>query len=1223
MPFEANSVGLGPEALAEQLLRKPTLEAFDVLRVFDLLPRNPSKRDAFHHRSFGCGAWVFGSQIGIRTDTKSFPKSSALFCRYVHQVNPHHTFSSLVLLDDVHSPLHVDCNNDRSSWNLVIPLTRFRKGHIWEECEGVADRFEDASGTFWGRLHDVSAGPVLLHAAVDRHAVLPWEGRRVVLIAFTPRDSPKLPLADRDWLGDIGFRLPSSSALPTPGPPKLFLEVFSGSATLARAAQRLGFTAVAVDNCPRRPQVPTVRLDLASDMGRDALFRLLHDKKPAAVHLGPPCGTSSRARERPLPAKLRALGLRDPRPLRSADFPLNLPHIDPASPDGLRLAAANRLYDLVFHVLLWCAEHDCVFTLENPTNSWFWSVLALKVRMHASPKVRRWFSDLHEIIFDACEHGGARPKSTKLLSNRAAFGSLRARCSGRHVHEPWGVSWRAGGWVWSTHLEAQYPVVLAARWAACFASACNVSPGQPEAPDPRLQSLSAVGRQTRKHKPLVSEYKFVRIMPRGKIPSSGCKVLGAPPVQGGDSGEVAEALPETSPDSEGLGLDRGEDCQVGFYRDPCEWFQAAKKVCHPLDSENKLPKELKASLEANMVADRRALFLRRKLALMKAEILSKKLEQDESKLHSAMPSWMQTVMQGKRILLLESLLRQRNFDDMEAIELLKSGVKLSGVSECPAAFDVKVKPATSTEAELRQVAPLKRAALLLENRASDPELERDLLKVTMDEAKAGWLQGPFSSETEVSEHLGRTDWSLMRRFGVRQGGKLRPIDDACDSDLNCTFTSTMKLQLQDGDFCISLAMEIAKRVMGKPGVVPREWSGRCLDLSGAYKQMAVCEQHRSLCVLLLRDADGRPIFFISSALVFGASASVYAFLRIARALSFLLNVVLEIPHANFFDDYPILVPSEDAEQVGLLCTKFLHLLGWKHAEIGEGHKGLPFAKSFDVLGLHLDISCISSGTLTVANKLGRVDRLLERLREIKQSAVLSRHEGQVLLGLLRYAAGFFGGRTLRYVCEDLNAIVHHGHHPSPVAVRLLCQRAITALESSRPLQLKADMPSSPVHLFTDGSWEKGVAGVGAVLFDAHDGSAEVFGGEMPKDMVESLLQTDGDHLIGQIETYAVVAMRIHLAHRLSGRRVIIWTDNEGCRFGLIKGRSKSHTMDTLIRSFAAAEDADPSHTWICRVPSYSNIADGPSRGKPEEALKISGAVACQSFPWIRQAFETT
>ena len=810
-----------------------------------------------------------------------------------------------------------------------------------------------------------------------------------MLIAFTPRDSPKLPLADRDWLGVIGFRIPSSSALPTPGPPKLFLEVFSGSATLARAAQRLGFTAVAVDNCPRRPQVPTVRLDLASDMGRDALFRLLHDKKPAAVHLGPPCGTSSRARERPLPAKLRALGLRDPRPLRSADFPLGLPHIDPASDDGLRLAAANRLYDLVFHVLLWCAEHDCVFTLENPTNSWFWSVLALKVRMHASPKVRRWFSDLHEIIFDACEHGGARPKSTKLLSNRAAFGSLRARCSGRHVHEPWGVSWRAGGWVWSTHLEAQYPVVLAARWAACFASACDVSPGQPEAPDPRLQSLSAVGRQTRKHKPLVSEYKFVRIMPRSKIPSSGCKVLGAPPVQGGDSGEAAEALPETSPDSEGLGLDRGEDCQVGFYRDPCEWFQAAKKVCHPLDSENELPKELKASLEANMVADRRALFLRRKLALMKAEILSKKLEQDESKLHSAMPSWMQTVMQGKRILLLESLLRQHNFDDMEAIELLKSGVKLSGVSECPAAFDVKVKPATSTEAELRQVAPLKRAALLLENRVSDPELERDLLKVTMDEAKAGWLQGPFSSETEVSEHLGRTDWSLMRRFGVRQGGKLRPIDDACDSDLNCTFTSTMKLKLQDGDFCISLAMEIAKRVMGKPGVVPREWSGRCLDLSGAYKQMAVCEQHRSLCVLLLRDADGRPIFFISSALVFGASASVYAFLRIARALSFLMNVVLEIPHANFFDDYPILVPSEDAEQVGLLCTKFLHLLGWKHAEIGEGHKGLPFAKSFDVLGLHLDISCISSGTLTVANKLGRVDRLLERLREIKESAVLA------------------------------------------------------------------------------------------------------------------------------------------------------------------------------------------------------------------------------------------
>ena len=149
----------------------------------------------------------------------------------IHQVNPHHTFSSLVLLDDVQSPLHVDCNNDRSSWNLVMPLTRFRNGQIWEECEGGADRFEDASGTFWGRLHEVSAEPVLLHAAVNRHAVLPWQGRRVVLIAFTPRDSPKLPPPDRDWL--LGFRLPSPSALPIPGPPKLFLEVFSGSANLA------------------------------------------------------------------------------------------------------------------------------------------------------------------------------------------------------------------------------------------------------------------------------------------------------------------------------------------------------------------------------------------------------------------------------------------------------------------------------------------------------------------------------------------------------------------------------------------------------------------------------------------------------------------------------------------------------------------------------------------------------------------------------------------------------------------------------------------------------------------------------------------------------------------------------------------------------------------------------------------------------------------------------
>ena len=65
---------------------------------------------------------------------------------------------------------------------------------------------------------------------------------------------------------------------------------------------------------------------------------------------------------------------------------------------------------------------------------------------------------------------------------------------------------------------------------------------------------------------------------------------------------------------------------------------------------------------------------------------------------------------------------------------------------------------------------------------------------------------------------------------------------------------------------------------------------------------------------------------------------------------------------------------------------------------------------------------IWEGKITISNKVGRVDKVLDRLRATKSQGRLSRHEGQVLVGLLRFAGGFFGGRQLRYVCNDLNAL---------------------------------------------------------------------------------------------------------------------------------------------------------------------------------------------------------
>ena len=66
------------------------------------------------------------------------------------------------------------------------------------------------------------------------------------------------------------------------------------------------------------------------------------------------------------------------------------------------------------------------------------------------------------------------------------------------------------------------------------------------------------------------------------------------------------------------------------------------------------------------------------------------------------------------------------------------------------------------------------------------------------------------------------------------------------------------------------------------------------------------------------------------------------------------------------------------------------------------------------------------------------------------------------------------------MCNDLNALIFESGNPTQEAVLTLCDRAIQALEASSPLELRAADSRAPVHIFTDGSFKGGEAGIGAV-----------------------------------------------------------------------------------------------------------------------------------------------
>ena len=69
------------------------------------------------------------------------------------------------------------------------------------------------------------------------------------------------------------------------------------------------------------------------------------------------------------------------------------------------------------------------------------------------------------------------------------------------------------------------------------------------------------------------------------------------------------------------------------------------------------------------------------------------------------------------------------------------------------------------------------------------------------------------------------------------------------------------------------------------------------------------------------------------------------------------------------------------------------------------------------------------------------------------------------------------------------------------------------------------------------------------------------------------------------------------------RNCLLYLDNEGTKFCLIKGSSDNAVVDILCAIFAELEMQIETSCWLARVPSHSNIADKPSRAEVTELLE--------------------
>ncbi|CAE7781028.1 unnamed protein product [Symbiodinium sp. KB8] len=111
----------------------------------------------------------------------------------------------------------------------------------------------------------------------------------------------------------------------------------------------------------------------------------------------------------------------------------------------------------------------------------------------------------------------------------------------------------------------------------------------------------------------------------------------------------------------------------------------------------------------------------------------------------------------------------------------------------------------------------------------------------------GSTVGPFSSEDEVSEFLGCSDWIPTQRFEVVQKNKVRGCDSAASNLINRTAVITEKLQLVSTDLNVAVLREL--RTRGGD----RALAGWVLDERKAYRQLPIRPDHRKFSVICLKD----------------------------------------------------------------------------------------------------------------------------------------------------------------------------------------------------------------------------------------------------------------------------------------------------------------------------------------------------------------------------------
>ena len=1018
--------------------------------------------------------------------------------------------------------------------------------------------------------------------------------------------------------------LPEVTGMAKSNPP-VFIEACAGCGILSQTAKARGFKVLPIDCARNRhhAKCKIYELDLSQPHAIELLKRICCDMDVICVHIALPCGTCSKARGIPLPD-----GSPGPAPLRSWSHLYGLPGI--SGTDAIKLEAANRLYIAIAEFIEFLESEGIPWTVENPGNSWLWELPCM-----AWPIANASFYHLH-----ACAYGGLRKKDTAFLASREEFHALSKFCDGSHQHEGWGYDHELG--VFNTSKEAEYPRQLCEAYTDVLVELAQqkgysipTTAADAGAIKPQQQ------RTGRKLPQLIPEYLTVLTALVDTEPTTDDKHCLVQPV--GNAPKGAKLLRSEAKGGKLL-------CVFGLYRSMHEFVELSRQLWHPYDELVNLPDEIIKCLFTTLRASMEELTKKRIRTLQRWTSLAKQCAAEEQLVQDNLSEEVRTVLRGKRLVLLEKLADEVDWPDKSIHEELRQGFMLTGYVPPTGVFKADLKPAKMDKAQLMKDSKFLRPLILgkLKHASMDTEDEQTLYDITLEEAQGkGWLHGPYSPE-EISFQQGGT-WLPVRRFGIWQKGKFRPIDDMKENHLNDCLTSCDKIDLHAMDhvlwslcialkFCLfheSMSFKLSDGTVLQSEVHPT-WRARppsfkitSFDLASAYKQLPLNPEEYNCTVVTLRNPSDNTIkCFYMRTLPFGSIASVVHFNRISRLL-WRLGLALGILWGNYFDDYPCITHSDHNTSTMACVQSLFKILGFAFAE----DKLLPFEDRAEMLGVEVNLANAMHGTVVVDNKPQRKVEISEAISEIISEGGIVPSKLPSILGRMQFADMQLSGKLGKLAMADVREMGTESKVFVPLTeeIRKALSMLKVRMESGKPRVLHISPTQRPWILFTDGAYEPnrdtapnglGVATIGGVLF-APTGDARVFGCNVDESLLSQWLQ-DFSHPIGLIELYAIAVAYNLWGPMFGDQKILIFGDNWAANDTFIKGTSSVKAWRSLLLQLERLDDSYNAMAWMARVPSASNIADPPSRGSIEElkmyAPVIESHITCPVTGNVLKAF---